>query len=532
MKEILLLATGITFFLFGMLKLSVDVQKLFTIRIRDYIKYAVKRPVYGLLVGAVSTILFQSSSATSVLVIGMVNAGLITFHQSLGIILGADIGTTLTVQLIVWKFADISPLFIIAGATLWFAGKEKWKVGGELIFFFGMIFFGLSMISYVTAPLKGNAAIIRFFQETKHPLIGIGIGVLVAGVVQASAIPIGILVILAQHNLVTIENALPMVFGANVGTTVTALMASMVTSVSGKRSAISHFIFKGSGVLVAMAILPCFLTALNFFTNSAAQQIALGHLLFNVIIVVLFLFILKPYCRLVEKMLSGQEEILPLWPEFLDAKHLADPQKALECVKKEMHREIALSEKIFTEALALRKDYKEWRRNNIDYMKPVVDHLRMEIMNYLYKISLAKLSPVQSKRLFSYTTMVEDIGRISNHAAMLTALSKGMYHTQTEFSAIGTAELEEIEKLVTENFHDAVALIERRDEKMIGNVSGREETVDRMVKVARESHLIRYYCGICRANAGPFFVEMLLHLERISDLCQNVAEYVDELGDD
>ena len=139
MKEVLILISGIALLLFGMMKLTAEVQKLFTARIRDYIKYSVKRPIYGLLIGIGSTVIFQSSSATSVLAIGMVNAGLITFYQSLGIILGSDIGTTLTVQLVVWKFTDLSPVFIISGVILWIAGRSKWKTVGEVVFYFGLI---------------------------------------------------------------------------------------------------------------------------------------------------------------------------------------------------------------------------------------------------------------------------------------------------------------------------------------------------------------------------------------------------------
>jgi phosphate:Na+ symporter len=529
MKEVLILITGITFFLFGMMKLSAEVQNLFTVRIRDYIKYAVKKPIYGLFMGIASTIFFQSSSAASVLVIGMVNAGLITFYHSLGIILGADIGTTLTVQLVVWKFTDLSPLFIITGAILWFMGKEKWKIIGELIFYFGLIFFGLSLTSYATAPLKDHPTVILFFQETTNPIIGLGVGALVAGLVHASAIPISILVILAQYNFITIENALPIVFGANVGTTVTALMASMVTSISGKRSAISHFIFKCFGVLIAMAVLPFFIIVLNVFTADVSQQIALGHLFFNVIIVVFFLSILKPYARLIEKVIPGQEEILPLWPEFLDEKHLTNPEEALNCAKKEIHREIVLSQKIFTESLILREDYQEWRRRNIGYIEPVVDHLRSEIIDYLCKVSRCQLSPEQSRKLFTFTAMADDVERIGDHAVRLAELSRSQHQTQAELTEMATVELVEIEKLVAENLRDAVSLIECRDEKMINDIFSREEVIDKMVKVARESHLIRYYCGLCHSDAGPYFVEMLLHLERISDLCQNMAEYVEEV---
>jgi phosphate:Na+ symporter len=531
MKEVLIFACGLVLFLFGMTKLSAGVQQLFTSRIREYISYSVRRPVYGLLTGIVTTILFQSSSATTLLTVGMVSAGLMTFYHSLGIILGADIGTVLTVQLVVWKFTDISPLIVVSGGIIWLTGKEKWKTVGEAVFYFGLLFFGLSLAAMTTAPLKDNEAVIRFFQETKNPLLGLGIGMLFTGIVHASVIPISLLAILAQQDLITIENALPVVFGANVGTTVTALMASAVANISGKRSAVAHLFFKCFGAIACMVTLPWFIVALKSLSSSVAQQIVLGHFLFNLSIVVFFIFLLKPFARLIEKVIPGQEEILPLWPEFLDDRHLVDPKEALMCVRKELQREIVLVQKIFTESLQLVKDYKEWKRQNITYVEFVVDVLRREIVNFLRKISCRQLSPALSRKLFTYTAMANDIERIGDHAVILAKLASNKYQAEVSFTEMGKKELGEIEEEASENLRDAVSLIGERDAEKIANIAMREEDIDMSVKEAREKHLVRYYEGICQAEAGPIFIEMLMHLERISDLCQNVAEYVDELKD-
>src|SRR5574340_141256 len=185
-QGLLTLATGIALFLFGMLQLNTVIQRLFTVRFRRLVKYSVRKPAYGLFTGIAATILFQSSSATTVLVIGMVSAGLITFYHSLGIILGADIGTTLTVQLVVWKFTDLAPLFIVIGGGLWVAAKRKGKSAGEALFYFGLLFFGLSLAAVATAPLKENQAFIRFFQETRNPLFGVAVGMIFTGIVHAS----------------------------------------------------------------------------------------------------------------------------------------------------------------------------------------------------------------------------------------------------------------------------------------------------------------------------------------------------------
>jgi phosphate:Na+ symporter len=531
MKEVLIFASGLVLFLFGMRKLSAGVQQLFTSRIREYIRYSVRRPVYGLLTGIVTTILFQSSSATTLLTVGMVSAGLMTFYHSLGIILGADIGTVLTVQLVVWKFTDISPIIVVSGGILWLTGKAKWKDVGETIFYFGLLFFGLSLVAMTTAPLKDNQAVIRLFQETGNPLLGLGIGMLLTGIVQASVIPISILAILAQQGLITIENALPVVFGANVGTTVAVLMASSIANISGKRSAVSHLLFKCFGAVACMVALPWLIVTLRSLSSNVAQQIVLGHFLFNFLIVAFFIFLLKPYARLIEKIIPGQEETLPLWPEFLDEKYLASPEKALASVRKELQREITLVQKILVESLLLIKDYKEWKRQNIIYVEFVVDVLRREIVNFLRKISCKQLSPELSQKLFTYTAMANDIERIGDHAFILAKLASNKHQAEVSFTEMGKKELGEIEQRATENLRDAVSLIGERNAEKIKNISLREEDIDVRVKEARERHLVRYYEGICQAEAGPIFIEMLIHLERISDLCQNVAEYVDEVKD-
>ncbi|MBN1546700.1 MAG: Na/Pi cotransporter family protein, partial [Syntrophaceae bacterium] len=353
MKAFLLLTAGLILFLYAMMQLSTAVQRLFTFRIRKYIQYVVKRPLSGLMTGVATTLLFQSSSATTVLTVGMVSAGLISFYHSLSILLGADVGTVLTVQLVVWKLTDFSPVFIIVGGILWLSGMSRWKKVGEVLFYFGLLFFGLSIASNATAPLKESEVFLRFFRETTTPLIGFAIGVVFTVIVHASVIPISILVILAQQDIMTLQSALPIVFGANVGTTITALIAGAIAGVNGRRTAASHFLFKLIGAIVCMATLPWFSSFLHAVPVSVAQQIVFGHLLFNLSVALIFIFFLKPFAHFVEQIIPGQEESLPLTPEYLDEKVLTHPEIALNCVRKELEREIILAEKMMVDATHL-----------------------------------------------------------------------------------------------------------------------------------------------------------------------------------
>ena len=530
MQAFFLLSAGLVLFLFAMIQLSTAVQRLFTFRIRKYIQYVVKRPLSGLMTGVATTLLFQSSSATTVLTVGMVSAGLISFYHSLSILLGADVGTVLTVQLVVWKFTDFSPVFIITGGLLWLSGRSRWKTAGEVLFYFGLLFFGLSLTASATAPLKNSEVFIRFFRETTTPLIGFAIGAVFTAIVHASVIPISILVILAQQDLITLQSALPIVFGANVGTTITALMAGTIAGISGRRTAIAHFLFKLIGAVACMATLPWFSAFLHALPVAVAQQIVFGHLLFNLSVALIFIFFLKPFASVVERMIPGKEETLPLTPEYLDERLLERPEIALDCVRKELEREIILAEKMISESTLLLRQYDKGKDRNIGYIEMVVDHLRRQILRYLWKLSSLELTESQTRRLFVYTAMADDIERIGDHAINIVELARSKHYRNIQFTQKGEDELQEIEGLVFDNLRMARLLLDHPDFDLVQKITDQEEEVDVKTKQSRENHLDRFYKRICQAEAGPIFVEYLIQLERVSDHCQNIADYMQDMN--
>ena len=529
MKEIIIAISGIILFLIGMTRLSSVVGTLINSRIKEYVKYAVDKPVYGLFTGAISTIIFQSSSASTALTVGMVSAGLISFYSSLAIILGADIGTTLTVQFVIWRFTEISPLFISIGGLLWLICRDKWKLAGEIIFLFGLIFFGLDLVSQAAEPLKNSPAFLNFFAQTKSPAFGIILGVIVTGIVHASAIPISILALLAQQDLISLENALPIILGANIGTTVTALLAGAIATVSGKRTAVSHLIFKCAGVALCLVFMPYYIAMLKSLSSSVAQQIAWAHFLLNLIIVIAFIFLLRPFARLMKKILPGEDETLPIWPEFLDPKYLSNVEKSLDNVHKELRREISLVCKMYSLNVNMITCYKAGRKRDISYIEMIVNNLRRQITKFLWKISAQHLSTRLSKKLFSFTAITADIESIGNHVVAITELATQKEDKKIKFSEIGEKELQEIVSLVGHNIDDSMSLIDLYSDEKNSDIIRREEEIDIKVKVARDKHLKRFHNRLCLAEAGPVFLEMLIHLERISDHCVNIAEYISDI---
>jgi len=525
-KEILIIISGVVLFLIGMVNLSSAVRKFIDVRIKEYIRYAVDKPLYGLLTGIISTIIFQSSSASTALTVGLVSAGLISFYSSLAIILGTDIGTTLTVQFVVWHFTEISPVFISIGGLLWLASRSKWKITGQIIFYFGLIFFGLGLISQAVEPLKNSPAFLNMFTQTQNPFFGIGLGIVATGIIHASAIPISIMALLAQQDLVSLENALPVVMGANIGTTVTALLAGTVATVSGKRSALAHLIFKFVGVSLCLIFMPYFLVVLRNLSPHVAQQIVLAHFLINLVILLTFIFFLKPFANLMQKVLRGKDETLPIWPEFLNRKDLSNTETAINNVQRELQREITLTRKMFLNAVNLITCPQAGRERDISYIEMVVNNLRSQIVKFLWRISAHHTSTQLSKKVFAFTAIAGDIESIGNHVVLISELATHKAEGKIKFTESGKKELQEIITLVNQNLDDAMSLIEAYDNERISSLIQREDEVDVQVKESRNKHLKRFHNRLCTTEAGIIFVEILIHLERISDHCTNIAEYV------
>ncbi|HEY3276562.1 MAG TPA: Na/Pi cotransporter family protein [Syntrophorhabdaceae bacterium] len=524
--SLLLFITGLALFLFGMLKLSSGMEGAFSGRIRNFIKFSVKNRFFGLVTGIAATTVFQSSSATTLLTVSIVSAGLITFYHSLGIILGADIGTTLTAQLVVWNVTDLSPWIILTGVLIFCIGVERWKSAGEMVVYFGLIFFGLGLIGDAAAPLKESETFIRFFRGTENPLLGLAIGIIFTAVVHASAIPVSILIILGQQGLISIEGALPVVFGANIGTTATAIMGSLFMNKAGKRSALAHLLFKVSGVGVSLLLFPLFVVLLKALSSEVAQQIALSHVILSLLIVILFIGLLKPFAWVVEAIVPGKEETLPLWPEYLDQKCLTIPQEALDCVNKELSREIFLAGRMFSESLTLIPSWSETRKRDIMYVELVVDNLQTEITQFLWNTSCGDLSPGLSRKLFAFSVIVDDIERIGDRSTNIMEAGESKYKRKAVFTDQAYSEIDEIGGLVLRNIEDTSSLIVKRDEELIRVVMVRHEEIRDKVREATDEHLKRFYTKLCKAEAGPLFVDILMNLELISEHCRTIADRI------
>jgi len=439
------IAGGLAFFLYGMDKMSTGMKSTAGNKMRSILASLTKNRIIALIVGAFVTTVIQSSSATTVMLVSFVQAGLLTFAQSLGVILGADIGTTITAQMIAFKLTDYALLMVAGGFLLRMFGKtEKTKAIGDIILGFGILFFGMKLMSDVMKPLRTYPAFINLMKDMENPLMGIFVGAAFTAVVQSSSATTGVLIVLAQQGLISLEAGIPVILGANIGTCVTAVLAGIGTSREAKRVAIAHVMFKVVGVCLFIFWIPQFADIIRAmaekFGSGTARQLANAHTIFNVSLGLFFLPFINLFSKIIyfvypEKKIPKSREIVTL---YIKDSMLDTPPLAIDLARREMSRmalllgrmikaiiipflsdeeqlckemgkdddteflirEIPKRDEIFKDLTLLEGLY--LRENKINF-------LEKELSNYLTNIAHASITEEQAKEIFGMISIVKDM---------------------------------------------------------------------------------------------------------------------------
>jgi phosphate:Na+ symporter len=295
--------TAVILFIFGLDNFSREIQGLAGEHFRKSLSTATKWPIVGVIIGALVTMVIQSSSATSVIAISLVNAGVLSFKNSVGIIFGSNIGTTITAQLVAFKLTNFAPYLIIFGFILSLL-HNRVSIFGKAIFYFGFVFFSLNLISSTLLPLQQNEALLSILTQPQHPFYAIAFGCIFTALVQSSSVTTGLAIIFAQQGLIGLENAVPLVLGANIGTTATAFIAVFNMDISAKKAALSHFFFNVGGVVIFFPVLLMFGDQLSKYNDSPAIALANIHLIFNVVASLIFTAFINPFTRLIDYLLG------------------------------------------------------------------------------------------------------------------------------------------------------------------------------------------------------------------------------------
>ncbi len=376
--------TGIILFIFGLEHFSKEIQNTAGDKLREAVAKYTKIPLVGVALGAIITAIIQSSSATSVIAIGLVNAGVLSFQNSIGVILGANIGTTITAQLVAFKLTAFAPAFIIIGFVLSF-WKSRYALFAKAIFYFGFVFFSMNLISEALDPLKADPRIIALLSDVHNPFWGILVGTLITALIQSSSVTTGLAIVFTQQGLLSFENAVPILMGANLGTTVTAIISIINMDIAAKKSAFAHILFNFAGVVIFLPFAFFNKKLLHEFSFDPAIALANFHLFFNLVTCLLFIFILTPFQGFINKFFGeGQMDY-----ERIDLSFLREKQNFPE-LKNELSGNLKylflfIRENYNLVTLSLETNYKsvyEASRKRIEY----VDFLEKELLSHFSQL--------------------------------------------------------------------------------------------------------------------------------------------------
>lgn len=521
---------GVGLFLFGIKLMGESLQDLAGDRMRRLISALTSSPVKGVIVGALITALIQSSSATTVMTASFVHAGLMTLKQSVGVIMGAAIGTTITAQLIAFKIQEFAlPLIGFGMLFAVFGRSKRQKFIGNCIVGFGLLFVGMQTMENAMFFLRDRQDIFLAFQH--HPLLGVMAGTVLTMLVQSSSATVGLTIVMASQGLLTIDSAIPILFGDNIGTTITAVLASVGLNRSARQSALAHVLFKVIGVLLFLAFLGPFRQLVLLTSTDIARQLANAHTIFNVLNTLLFLPFVEPFVRLVRAIVPDDGGAILMGPRFLDRNLIsASPIAAVEAVRKELVRMGLLTLDMIRD---VRTAFLENDRRMIDQVlqtEKVVNELTREIMSFSTDLMQVSLPPVLSSSLSFYVNGVGDVERIGDHAENLIELYEYKIEHNLPFSDLATKEFEVMMGLSEKAVRLSVEALDTADDMKAKQVLKLEDEIDAMERDLRKRHIDRLNQGVCNPGSGVIFIDILSNLERVGDHANNIALIVKDIN--
>ena len=530
-KIIIQLMGGLGLFIYGMKLMGDGLENAAGEGLKSILEKVTSNRLMGVGIGAIVTAVIQSSSATTVMVVGFVNAGLMSLAQAAGVIMGANIGTTITAQLVAFKLDQIAPLFVFIGAIMvLFSRAKKRREIGNIILGFGILFTGMGIMSGAMKPLASSPIFSDMLVAIgDNWFIGIIAGAAITALLQSSSATTGILIALATTGTIDIHLALPIVFGCNIGTCVTAIIASIGTNKTAHKAALLHLIFNITGTVLFLPFLGVIAEFVSYTSaGDVSRQIANAHTVFNVANTIILLPFTKYIIVFINKVIPGEDEIEKAGPKYIDDRVLETPVIAAGQVIKETIRmankakeNVELSMKAFVnndEAL-IKKVYEN---------EKIINILEESITTYLVKLAKCELSDKEKGIVASTFHIVIDIERIGDHADNIADLAADKINKKLQYSKEAIGELYEVYNSTIEALNIAIDCYVNRDIDKARSIVVIEDRIDAYQRNYREKHIERLYEGKCNAFAGAIFLDLISAFERIGDHSTNIAESVME----
>lgn len=535
---------GLGLFLYGINQMGDSLKAIAGDRLKVFVEKTTNTPLKGILVGALVTALIQSSSGTTALTVGLVRAGLMSFPQAVGVIMGANIGTTITSFIIGLNIERFALIFVGIGAlVIFFIKNEKVQEIGKIVFGFGLLFFGLKLMGDALGTILDayeEQATQAFAFLSKYPILGLLIGTLITALVQSSSATIGILQTLYAQGSIAIFGAIPILLGCNIGTTITACLACVGGGVQAKRTAMVHAMFNVVGALLFMALLWPFAKFIELLESSMLSgmgahppmSIALAHVIFNFVTTFILFFFIPLMVKLATKVIKEKpDENQTILEELLDYTLIEkSPTLALSFAKKS----IDYMCKCVLEFVTIAKNFSfEKDKTSIPRGKEIeetINCLDKRIHDYLIKLTIADLNETNSHLLAIYLDTIKDLERIGDHCTNLLEFFDERYETDKVLSEDGTQDLAQIYGVLLQMLDLTLSSFMEWNVDKAKLVNDYEEQVDKMEAVFHQRHVHRINSGACSYLNADHYVEVLVNIERIGDHLKNISDYI--LNDD
>ena len=524
---------GLGLFLYSIKTMGDGLQQAAGDRLRFYIDKYTSNPFFGILVGIGMTALIQSSSGVTVITVGLVSAGLLTLRQAIGIVMGANIGTTVTSFIIGFKLGDYAlPMLFLGAVCLFFTKNRTINNIGRIVFGVGGIFFALNLMSGAMEPLKDLQVFKDYMVElSKNPILGVLVGTGLTLLIQASSATIGILQNLYASHLIDLQGALPVLFGDNIGTTITAIIASLGANIAAKRVAAAHVAFNVIGTVICIIFLVPFTGLIQWFESflnlAPEMTIAFAHGTFNITNTIIQFPFIGALAFMVTKLIPGEDEVVKYEPLYLDEQLIKQaPSIALGNAKKELLHLGNYAAKAFDLSYDYIINSNEKVAEKGHKTEEAINTIDEKLTRYLISLSGEALSQKESEVLTNILDSSRDLERIGDHAEALINLNDYLQRKNVQFSEAALEELAEIYLKTSDFVKDALESVENNDLEKAQALIERHEDINNMERVLRKTHIKRLNNGECSTQAGVNFIDIISHYTRVSDHAMNLAEKV------
>jgi phosphate:Na+ symporter len=525
-QTILQLLGGLAIFIFGVDLLSEGLEKAAGNKLLALLEKAAGNPIKGMLFGTAAVGLLHSSGMLMVTMIGLINAGMLNLEHAIGIMLGSEIGTTITGQMVSINLKGTDLIFLVSGFFFYFFIKNKrWQMIGQPIFGIGVVFLGVKMMSAAGTVFSQMAAFRQLCEVLgNNVFLGVCVGALLTAVIQSSTAMTGLIIAMGSSNSISLVAAITLILGANIGSCIMGWLASLRSSINAKRASYAQILINIGGVLLFLPFIHPFADFIATTSSLLPRQIANAHSIFNIAVSLILLPLVKPLTHLVQGLVrsSGEEKEKKL-TRFIDDQFLASPFIAVTMAREEVLHMGSLTYHMLKDAEKGFVSGKTKHSLAVLEIEPNIDEITHQLNRFMESIPGEKLNPDERAALEKLKHLVTDIERVGDHAFNLAEFALRMEKKNIKFTKFAHKELESLFSTVADNYSQSLESFKNGDRGLMDQVIASEDDVDGMEKRFKKNHVKRLREGLCQPEADPIYVETLRNLERISDHSYNIA---------